>query len=335
MGKLLLSIGLIPLIYSHCLAQVNCPPQLPITLLGNTEYCVGTPGSELSVQESYDAYEWLPTSETSQNVLLPLGSYQLVVTHYTGCTDTLDIEVEQVSNPPQPTVTTSDTTEFCEGGSVTLSGPEGYPYYLWSSGSVSRDITVYESGTYVLSIIDWIGCISSSNSISVVVNPLPIAAFSPDLEDYGIEFNNLSVDATSYEWNFGDGNTSTGFEPTHTYTIDGSVDMYLVAINDCGTDTAFLNLANVNVEEMTPIKDLKLYPNPSNGLFTLKFSANSNDRVAINVFDLKGNLMDSFTMNQQVGTNNLTMDYSQLSSGLYLIQLGSESSSVVLRFEVN
>ncbi len=334
MDKLLATIGLIPLICSNCFAQINCPSQLPITLLGNTGYCVGTPGAELSVQQTYDGYEWLPTAETSQNVLLPLGSYQLVVTHYTGCTDTLDIEVEQVSNPPQPEVTASDTTEFCEGESVVLSGPEGYPYYLWSTGSISRDITVYESGTYVLSIIDWIGCSSSSNSIDVVVNPLPTAIFSPDLEGYGIEFNNLSVDATNYEWNFGDGNTSTDFEPTHTYSIDGSVDMYLVAINDCGTDTAFLNLANVNIEEVTPIKDLKLYPNPSNGAFNIQFTANSNDKVAISVFDLKGNMVDSFAANQQVGTNSLTLDYSYLSLGLYLIQLNSASSAAVLRFEI-
>jgi len=334
MKKLLAAIGLTLSVFLQGFAQINCPSQLPITLLGNIEYCVGTSGSELSVQESYDTYEWLPTSETSQSVLLPLGSYQLVVTHYTGCTDTLDIEVEQVSNPPQPTVTASDTTEFCEGGSVTLSGPEGYPYYLWNSGSISREITVYETGTFVLSVIDGIGCSSSSNSISVVVNPLPTAIFSPDLEGYGIEFNNLSVNATSYEWNFGDGATSTDFEPTHTYSIDGSVDMYLVASNDCGNDTAFLNLANVNVEEVTPIENLQLYPNPSNGIFNLQFNAYANEKVAISVFDTKGSLLNTFNGMQHVGSNNLMLDCSQFPSGIYLLHISTESSASVERFQL-
>ncbi len=69
-----------------------------------------------------------------------------------------------------------------------LSGPAGYPYYEWNTGSISEDITVFESGTFVLSIIDWIGCTSSSNSIQVVVDPLPIAAFSPNLSVFEIEF---------------------------------------------------------------------------------------------------------------------------------------------------
>ena len=97
---------------SMVIGQINCPPNLPLTLNGNTQYCVGTNGAELSVAESYDQYEWLPTTESGQSVLLTAGNYDLVVTHYTGCTDTLSIEVEQVSNPPQPTIDASGPTEF-------------------------------------------------------------------------------------------------------------------------------------------------------------------------------------------------------------------------------
>lgn len=310
--------------------QVPCPPNLPLTLLGNTEYCIGTAGSELSIEETYAGYEWLPTSETGQSVLLTGGDYEIVVTHYTGCTDTLEFEVEQVSNPPQPTATPNGPTQFCAGGSVTLSGPAGYPYYEWNSGSVSESITVYESGTYVISVIDWLGCTSSSNSIQVIVDPLPFAMFSPNLNMFDIEFNNLSIDATDYEWNFGDGNTSTDFEPTYSYTTGGLHEMYLVASNNCGNDTAFLDLTNVGIEEES-ISEMALYPNPTSGLITIDLSSKTNQSVRISVVDLTGREVDTRFESIQSGENKLLIDYSSLLSGMYLLSLHSEKGSVSTR----
>ena len=328
-------IAVLLMLGSASVAQINCPPNLPLTLNGNTEYCIGTPGAELSVAQNYDGYEWLPSSETGQNVLLTAGNYQLVVTHYTGCTDTLAFEVQQVSNPPQPTVTSSSATEFCEGGSVVLSGPAGYPYYLWNSGSISQNITVYESGTFVLSIIDWLGCSSSSNSIQVIVNPLPTAAFSPDLELYDIEFNNLSLEATSYEWNFGDGSISTDFEPAYTYTTDGTLDMYLVASNDCGSDTAFLTLESVDVEESEMLNNLSVYPNPSDGQFQVQFSTEASDLIAISVYDMLGQRISVLSTTIGSGSVSIPIDLSGLNHGLYMVEVKTAQSSATRLVQVS
>lgn len=304
--------------------QINCPPNLPLTLVGNTTYCIGTSGSELNIDESYDEYEWLPTSETGQNVLLTAGDYQVVVTHYTGCTDTLEFEVEQVSNPPQPTIAANGPTQFCAGGSVVLSGPSGYPYYEWNSGSISNEITVFESGTFVISVVDWIGCTSSSNSIQVVVDPLPVAAFSPNLNLFDIEFNNLSVDAIDYEWNFGDGNTSLDFEPNYTYTSEGLHEMYLVASNNCGSDTAFLDLASVGIAEEA-ISAITLYPNPSSGLITIGLSSKIDQTISISVVDLTGKIIDERQENVRPGIHKITLDHHSLLSGMYILNLLSKT----------
>ncbi|MFY7669235.1 MAG: T9SS type B sorting domain-containing protein, partial [Crocinitomicaceae bacterium] len=60
-----------------------------------------------------------------------------------------------------------------------------------------------------------------------VENP-PVASFttSPNVftqPNQSISFNNNSVGASSYTWNFGDGNSSYEFNPTHTFanTING------------------------------------------------------------------------------------------------------------------
>lgn len=319
-------------IWSFSFAQINCPPNLPLTLVGNTEYCVGTPGSELSVTEPYDQYEWLPTAETSQNVLLTAGNYQLVVAHYTGCTDTLDIEIEQVSNPPQPTITASGPTEFCAGGSVTLSGPAGYPYYEWSTGSVSEQITLFENITVVLSVEDFIGCTSSSNSLDVIVNPLPEAIVSPDINGYTVEFNNLSVNATDYEWNFGDGNTSIDFEPSHAFTLDGEVDMYLVASNNCGSDTAFLNLTSVSIDEAQLFEGFSLYPNPTAGQLNLELDSKHTGEINISVYSLAGEELISKALQIHQGQNLVELNLDRLPIGMYMVHIASNNSSSVRSF---
>lgn len=51
-----------------------------------------------------------------------------------------------------------------------------------------------------------------------------------------VTFTNLSANATSYEWDFGDGVTSTLESPTHTYTAVGVYTVVLAATGPSGTD---------------------------------------------------------------------------------------------------
>ncbi len=52
-----------------------------------------------------------------------------------------------------------------------------------------------------------------------------------------ITFINISSNATSYEWNFGDGFTSTLFNPTHSYSFSGSYLLRLKATGPGGADS--------------------------------------------------------------------------------------------------
>ena len=53
---------------------------------------------------------------------------------------------------------------------------------------------------------------------------------------------------TSWEWNFGDGNSSFDPNPNHTYSLDGSYDVQLIASNSYGSDTiVYNNFVNVSI----------------------------------------------------------------------------------------
>lgn len=58
--------------------------------------------------------------------------------------------------------------------------------------------------------------------------------FSPEDAKSGdqISFKNTTTDADSYEWDFGDGTTSTEENPTHTYDSPGIYDVILTAYTE-------------------------------------------------------------------------------------------------------
>lgn len=64
-----------------------------------------------------------------------------------------------------------------------------------------------------------------------------------------ISFTNLSTNGSSFVWDFGDGNTSTALNPTHTYTAQGVYNVTLTVDGDnCGTATE----AKPNYISLTP-----------------------------------------------------------------------------------
>lgn len=70
----------------------------------------------------------------------------------------------------------------------------------------------------------------------------PTTGFTHTVDGRTVTFENSSVNADSYSWDFGDGNTSTEENPTHTYAEDGSYTVVLSATNSNGTNMASANV---------------------------------------------------------------------------------------------
>lgn len=70
-----------------------------------------------------------------------------------------------------------------------------------------------------------------------------IAAMSPSGTEscsapFTVNFSNTSNNGQTFEWDFGDGNTSSDVNPSHTYTADGTYTVELIADGGaCGMDT--------------------------------------------------------------------------------------------------
>ncbi len=82
-----------------------------------------------------------------------------------------------------------------------------------------------------------VGCSDDNNDPIPQPGPNPIASFQFDVSmDNFLEvtFTNFSQNATSYSWDFGDGNSSTEENPVHTYDMAGTYTVELTASNDEG-----------------------------------------------------------------------------------------------------
>jgi Zn-dependent metalloprotease len=78
----------------------------------------------------------------------------------------------------------------------------------------------------------------------------------------------------------------------------------------------------------TPVLDLenqlegvKVYPNPSNGNYTLDFEWEASDVGIIDVYDVLGMRLFSKEINVSGGNNSIEIDLSQLSAGNYIVKL--------------
>lgn len=85
--------------------------------------------------------------------------------------------------------------------------------------------------------------------------PFTLADFDAppiDCTPYTVNFNNTSMgsSSTTYFWNFGDGDTSTLYNPTHTYVTSGTFTITLITI-----DSLSCNLSDTVVKQITILSD--------------------------------------------------------------------------------
>ena len=118
--------------------------------------------------------------------------------------------------------------------------------------SAPPNINLTTVGNYTIELVgtDTIPC-TESFSLQVEVLPVPVSSFtiSPDGECAGttISFNNTStntVAATTYNWNFGDGNTSNSENPNHSFTSGGNYTVILTVNNGAGCTNSYSTTVN-------------------------------------------------------------------------------------------
>ena len=95
----------------------------------------------------------------------------------------------------------------------------------------------------------------------------PVADFSYTVNNWTVSFASKAADADSLVWDFGDGTTGSGAEPSHNYAAQGTYDVCQYAFNACGSDTTCqtITLEASGVSLLEKIYHLAVSPNPNHG----------------------------------------------------------------------
>lgn len=132
-------------------------------------------------------------------------------------------------------------------------------------------------------------------------------------------FNNLSQNATNYQWLYGDGTNSTT-TGSHTYAATGTYTVTLIAADSCGrSDTARQSLT---IEQTTGINDvtssaIAVYPNPLN---SNNLTIETAYPATVTITDVQGKIVYSILVNSGI-TN---ADVAALSTGMYFVKVSSK-----------
>ena len=136
--------------------------------------------------------------------------------------------------------------------------------FVWNYGDASAQDTLVDTthvytggGPYNVeltsTVFAWNGNNCVDDTIIPVGNVAPNAAWSSSGSSLTWNFTNQSSGgATSYLWDFGDGNTSTQTDPTHTYSSTGTYTVCLTATSACGSDSSCGTVTVSNCPAPTP-----------------------------------------------------------------------------------
>ncbi len=149
------------------------------------------------------------------------------------------------------------------------------------------------------------------------------AGFSYTATGTSIAFADASVNADTYLWIFGDGQTSTMQSPIHNYTTPGTYYVSLVTTDttkQCSdTSYAVLNAFPQSIlRNMVQEPDVSIHPNPANDILNIDvLKLNNVQRYKAVIADMMG----SVVLNAPIETGSNQLDISKLSPALYIVKI--------------
>jgi len=297
----------------------------------STTVCAGEPVN-LNVSGA-DLFNWTNGGQGATQVVYPTQTSTYIVmgtNTVTNCTDTRSIVINV--NPSPYVLATASSPSICPGDVSYLTGI-GALNYAWSNGGTGNVISVSptSSTTYSLIGTNSFGCPGTA-TVQVAVKTAPTInaiSASPAVVCVGDLVQLNATGGVSYQWisssssNLLNGSSvNVQLSTNTTFTVIG------VGANGC---SAKANVSQ-NVDACTGITEaqslltgVRVYPNPTNGVFVIELKSGSLNNVVIT--DLTGRNI----MNVEGTSSSVNVDLSNLSNGIYYATIRSENGTAVVR----
>lgn len=243
---------------------------------------------------------------------------------------------------------------ICAGSTYTLAGTIGgsASSSTWSSSGTGTfsDVnsltavytpsgadTVAGSVTVTVTTDDPTGaCVAAVDDMILTINARPMAGFTFAPTMLSVVFTNSTTGAATYSWDFGDGSAlDTSTDPTHTYTADNTYTVCLTATSSAGcmNQTCMsVTVTGTGIGEYGSGMDISVYPNPSNGEFTLAFEQLAKSNTSIKVYSITGQVVHTESLDNFSGSYKGVFDLSGVGNGIYYLEIKTES--IIARYKI-
>ena len=198
--------------------------------------------------------------------------------------------------------------------------------------------TYLSDSTYYVCLTASNNCSVDSFCDSVSICALPVALFSWTQDTVlSIQFSDSSIGATSWFWDFGDGDTSSQQNPYHTYTSEGwyFICLYVTDGNCSDSICDSIYVLGNSINDLNSMLNFQLIPNPNNGNFEIALLSEYSCDAMIRIFQTDGRIVKQFNIYISSGDNSEYISLDNIAGGRYLFELsdsrGKEIRKLIIK----
>jgi hypothetical protein len=286
-------------------------------------------------------YQWLVNgvsvgnnSSSFASSTLPNGAIvACMLTSNSSCANPLSVFSNSVTATINPTPTiTVNSSSICEGQTATIIASPSINggNFLWApGGATAQQISVSPTNTSNYNVLYSLNNCTASAIASITVTQIPT---TPTISANGLILTSSAVSGN--QWYFNGVAISGATGQTHTATQNGFYTV-IVTINGCASaSSTIINVTGVGIDELNMEQSFTIYPNPSDGNFTLLFVSFQKANYAIEIRNVLGQLIYQFNAENIKGEFRKPLSVKEYGKGVYFVAIKNKELAVAKKIVV-
>jgi len=319
--------------------QITVYSLKPSLIPTKKSFCTGD-SAFLVGQSGFDYYTWYKNGVkfiegiNKQTIAVyDSGTYKLEVISgpCKGTSDNIKISIGNLL----PTLNISGTKLLCSGDSFIVEPLENYNTYEWKKGtttiSTSKQLIIKEGGTFTLTVSKGTGCAGTSDPLIINYYPKPA---KPTITKQGDSLL-VSSSLTDNQWYRNDTLIPNAVGQAYYCTKKGWYRVVVTNQYGCFASSEKVPFGGIeSIFEPAKSDKIKVFPNPSSGIFNIQINSNTNEEVKLNFVNLLGEIIYSEKWTLKQDNNLKTFELNKLGKGIYFIivsdNTGIYSSRIII-----